>query len=107
VNLWLIVVAAGLGTFAIRLSMLVFVHHSALPPFLREALRFVSPAVLAAIILPAVLYVGEGDRFSAGAANERMLAALIAAAVAWSTRNVWLTIGVGMTALWALKGLGV
>ena len=106
-NLWLIAAAAGLGTFAIRLSMLVFVHHSALPSFVRQALRFVSPAVLAAIILPAVLYVGEADRFSAGVGNERLLAAVVAAAVAWSTRNVWLTIGVGMAALWALKGLGV
>lgn len=106
-NLWLIVAAAGIGTFAIRLSMLVFVHPSALPLLVREALRFVSPAVLAAIILPAVLYVGQDERFSAGAGNERMLAALIASGVAWATRNVWLTIGVGMSALWALKGLGV
>jgi branched-subunit amino acid transport protein len=106
-SLWLIVIAAGLGTFAIRLSMLVFVHHSALPPLARDALRFVTPAVLAGIILPAVLYIGEREEFSAGPGNERLLAALAASAVAWATRNVWLTIGVGMAALWALKGVGV
>ena len=55
-RLWLIVVAAGIGTYGIRMSVLVFVHHSALPRPARNALRFVTPAVLAAIILPAVVY---------------------------------------------------
>ena len=105
-NIWLIIVLAGAGTFAIRLSMLVFVHHSALPALVREAVRFVSPAVLAAIILPAVLYVGDADHLSLGVvSNERILAALLSVAIAWLTRNVWLTIGVGMGALWVLKAL--
>jgi branched-subunit amino acid transport protein len=106
VNIWLIIVLAGAGTFAIRLSMLVFVHHSALPPLVRDGLRFVMPAVLAAVILPAVLYVGDGDDLSLGiVSNERILAAAFSGAVAWTTRNVWLTIGVGMGALWVLKSV--
>ena len=104
-NIWLIILLAGAGTFAIRLSMLVFVHHSALPPVVREAVRFVSPAVLAAIILPAVLYPNAGDDLRFSLDNERIFAAVIAALIAWWTRNVWLTIGLGMAALWAMKAV--
>ena len=35
--------------------------------------------------------------------NERLLAATLAAAVAWLSKNVWLTVGVGMGALWLLQ----
>ena len=103
-SLWLVVLGMGAATFAIRLSLLVFVHHGALPRPARDALRFVSPAVLTAILLPAVLYVGDAEELSV-AGNERLLAAAIASAVAWLTRNVWLTIGIGMAALWVAKSL--
>jgi branched-subunit amino acid transport protein len=99
---WLIIAGMGGVTYAIRVSMLVFLRHDALPPQLRNALRYVTPAVLAAIIAPAVLYRGEGGDFSATLANDRLVAAVVAAAIAWLTRNVWVTIAAGMTALWLL-----
>jgi branched-subunit amino acid transport protein len=104
-RLWLIVVAMGVATYGIRLSVLAFVRPSSLPPAAREALRFVTPAILCAIIAPAVLYVGENGAFDAGPGNSRLIAALLATAVAWSARNVWLTIGAGMAALWLLQWL--
>jgi len=103
VSLWLTVVAIGVATYGIRLSMLVFVHHSTLPDAVRSALRFVQPAVLAAIIAPAVLYAGERDAFDAGPGNERLVAALLAALIAWRTKSVWLTIAAGMGVLWLLQ----
>jgi branched-subunit amino acid transport protein len=106
VRLWLIVAAAGIGTYGIRLSVMVFVHHSVLPRAARDALRFVTPAVLLAIILPAVLYTGDRLTFDAGPGNERLTAALAAAAVAWVAKNVWLTIGSGMAMLWLLRWAG-
>jgi branched-subunit amino acid transport protein len=105
VNLWLIVLGMGIVTYGVRLSMLVFVSHTALPHAARDALRFVTPAVLAAIILPEVLYP-EGASLDAGPGNERLVAAMAAAAVAWITRNVWLTIAVGMGSLWLLQWAG-
>lgn len=105
-TLWLIVLLMGAGTYAIRLSVLVFVHHRLLPQTVRDALRFVTPAVLAAIILPAVLYSGGSGSFDAGFGNERMLAAIIAAAFAWATKSVWATIAAGMVALWLLQWVG-
>ena len=102
-RLWLIVLAAGVGTYGIRLSVLVFVHHTALPRPARAALRFVTPAVLAAIILPAVVYTRGSGHFDATPGNERLLAAVLAGAVAWLTKSVWATIAAGMTALWLLQ----
>lgn len=102
-NLWLLTAIIGAGTYATRLSVLVFVHHSRLPAAARDALRFVTPAVLAAIILPAVLYRGGAGPFDLSATNERLLAAIIAAAIAWATGSVWPTIAAGMLALWFLQ----
>ena len=102
-NLWLTVLGMGIVTYGVRLSVLVFVSHTSLPAGARDALRFVMPAVLFAIILPAVLYVGEDQSFHLTLGNERLLAAAFAAAVAWLSKNVWLTVTTGMPALWLLQ----
>ena len=102
-SLWIVVLGMGVVTYAIRLSLLVFVSHTVLPSAARDALRYVMPAVLMAIILPAVLYVGDDRSFELALGNERLLAATLSAAVAWVSKNVWLTVGVGMSALWLLQ----
>ena len=102
-TLWLTVAGMGAVTYAIRLSVLVFVSHAALPAAARDALRFLMPAVLLAIILPAVLYVGENQTFDLSIGNQRLVAACIAAGVAWGAKNVWLTVSTGMAALWLLQ----
>jgi branched-subunit amino acid transport protein len=71
------------------------------PPLIQQALRFVPPAVLSAIIFPELLRPGGALDLSFG--NVRLLAGVLAAAVAWRTKNVLLTIGVGMVALWVLQ----
>ena len=104
-RLWIIIIAMGVVTYGVRLSMLVFVHHSSLPRTARRALRFATPAVLAAIILPAILYTRGSGHFDATPGNERLLSAIVAAAVAYGTKSVWATIAVGMTTLWLLEWL--
>jgi branched-subunit amino acid transport protein len=99
-NPWLIVLLMGLVTYAIRLSLIGGLGRVNLPLLIRRALRFVPPAVLTAIIVPEVLLpAGEID-FSLS--NARLLAGLMAALVAWRTKNVVLTVAAGMGALWAL-----
>jgi branched-subunit amino acid transport protein len=63
-------------------------------------LRFVPPAVLSAIILPDLLRPDGVWALSFG--NVRLLAGILAALVAWRTKNALLTIGVGMAAFWIL-----
>jgi branched-subunit amino acid transport protein len=61
-------------------------------------LRFVQPAVIAAIVVPA-LVVRDGA-IQLAASNPRPAAALVALAVAWLSRSVIWTIVAGMAALW-------
>lgn len=104
-NLWLVMIGMGVVTVVIRLSFFVFLPHEALPPLARRSLRYVAPAVLTAIIVPAVLYLDGSGAFEPWPSNERVPAALIATAVAALTANVWATIAAGMTALWLLQWL--
>jgi branched-subunit amino acid transport protein len=103
-SLWLLLLAMGLVTFAIRLSLIGGLGRLDLPPLIRRALRFVPPAVLTAIVFPE-LFLPAGT-LDLSLANDRLLAGLLAALVAWRTRNVVLTVAAGMLALWLLQALG-
>jgi branched-subunit amino acid transport protein len=96
---------AGMGiiTYAIRLSLILLLGRLTVPPFVQRALRFVPPAVLSALILPELLLPGGTVMFSLG--NPRLLAGVLAGAVAWKSKNVLLAIAVGMVALWTLQAL--
>ncbi|HEY70185.1 MAG TPA: AzlD domain-containing protein [Anaerolineae bacterium] len=99
--LWAIVLSGMLVTYAMRLSFIALIPIAWLPPLLQRGLRFVPPAILAAIITPELLRPFGVWDFSFQ--NHRLLAGLLAAMVAWRFRNTWLTIGVGMGALWLLS----
>jgi len=100
---WPALVAAGLVTYLIRLSFIALLGRFELPPLAAQALRFVPPAVLSAIIFPELLL--KGGELALGWRNARLLAGLVAALVAWRTQNVLLTIAVGMAALWGLQAV--
>ena len=102
-SIWLVLIAAGLITYAIRLSFILLFGKLDISPRLRRALRFVPPAVLSAIIFPELLFREGALDFSLG--NARLLAGLVAALVAWRTRSVLLTIFIGMLVLLALQSL--
>jgi branched-subunit amino acid transport protein len=100
-NVWLLLIGMGIVTYAIRLSLIVLIGRVDVPPLIQRALRFVPPAVLSAIIFPELLRPGGTPDLSPG--NVRLLAGVLAAGVAWRTKNVLLTIAVGMVALWVLQ----
>jgi branched-subunit amino acid transport protein len=99
---WWAVIGAGVGTFAMRASFLAFAHRLAdVPPGVQRVLRQIPPAALASIVLPALLRPeGELDL-----AQPRLLAGIVAALVAWRTRNVALTLGVGIGLVMLLDAL--
>ena len=100
---WLIIFGMGIVTYAIRLSLIVLLGRLDVPPLVQRALRFVPPAVLSAIVFPEVLSPGGALDISFG--NDRLIAGVLAAGVAWRTRNVFLSIAVGMIALWILSAV--
>jgi branched-subunit amino acid transport protein len=104
VNEFLLILGMGMVTFAIRYPVLALVGKIPLPERVFEALRYVPPAVLAAIIMPSLL-MPDGSTLAIHPQNTRLLAGLLAAGVAWKTRNLLLTTVLGMAALLALNWL--
>ena len=100
-TLWLTLVVIGLLTFGIRLSFIVLAGRVKMPDWFQRTLRFVPAAALSAILAPELLQPNGKLDISLG--NARLLAGALAMLVAWRTKNVLLTIGVGMAALLILQ----
>jgi branched-subunit amino acid transport protein len=102
-NIWLTMLAAGILTYATRLSFIMILGQREVSPRLQQALRFVPPAVLSALIFPDLLFPNGALDPSLG--NERLIAGILATAVAWRTKNVVATIVAGMATLLLLQAI--
>ena len=100
-TLWLIVGVAGALTFLIRLSFISLLADWDMSPSMRRALHFVPPAVLSAIVFPELL-ISNGE-LALSADNYRMIAGVVAIAVAWKMKKIMPTIAIGMAVLWLLQ----
>ena len=101
-RVWLAILLSGVGTYSMRASFLVFAHRLAdVPPGVQRLLRQIPPAALAAIVVPALMRPeGQLDLWHA-----RFAAGLAAAMVAWKTRNIALTLLVGIGLVMLLDAL--
>jgi len=102
-TLWLVIVAMGAMTYALRLSLIIVLGRVEVPRIGRAALRFVPASVLTAFVVPELLR--PGGALSLSLANPRLIAGVVASLVAWRTKSVFLTIGVGMALLWILQAV--
>lgn len=98
---WAIIAGVSLVTFLLRASFIVFADPQRFPHVFRQALTFVPPSVLAAIVAPGLL-MPQGV-FDPSLDNPRWIAGLIALAVAAGTRHALAAVAVGMPALWLLQ----
>lgn len=101
-EIWLIA-GMALATMATRIPVLMMLSRRQMPQGVFRALKYVPPAVLSAIIFPAVLM--PGGTFTLDWGHPPLLASIVAVLVAWRTRNLLLTIVVGMGALLLLRAL--
>ena len=98
---WLVVVAVAAGLFGVRLSFIqVFEWAEEIPGWVERFLRLVPAAVLAALVVPDLVFLDGALALSPG--NDRIPAAAVAAVVAWRTEDILWTLVVGMSALWLL-----
>lgn len=102
-EIWLLFIVIGLATFTIRFLPIALAGRD-LPPLLLRALRYVPPAVLSAIFVPDMLIRNGNLDVSPG--NGRLIAGLVAIVVAYISKNVIITIIVGIACLWILLALG-
>ena len=105
VQIVLLIAGLSLGAFATRFAMIAIFGRSSMPIWLDRYLKYVPVAVLTAIALPNIL-VRDGA-YAMHFGNARLFAAIIAAIVAWRTRNMLLTIAAGMLCVWVLQWVGL
>ena len=96
-SLWLVIAGMSLATFGQRASFLLLPARIQLPALLRRALRYVPAAVLTAIWAPELML--QKGVLSLAPGNERLLAGIVAVAIAWRFRSTFGTIVAGLLAL--------
>ena len=101
-RIWLAIVVIGIATYGFRLSFIhLFGRIDEVPARIKRPLRYVPPAVLAALVLPDLMTLRPS--VVATVADERLIAGVVAGVVAWRTENVFATITVGMVVLWLFR----
>lgn len=103
-KIWFVIVGVGLVSLLLRASFLVLWRGQHLPDKIRSSLGLVPAAVLAALVAPDLLHPSATGTFSL--LSPRLLAGLLAAVVAWRTRNVLWTLVVGLGLLVVFQALG-
>ncbi|WP_300671217.1 AzlD domain-containing protein [Desulfoluna sp.] len=93
-----VVLLCGAVTFSERGAFLLFPSDKEPHPRLAKGLRLVPAAVLPALVTPA-LFMPDGA-LDLSPSNLRLLAGVVALAIALWKRSVFLTLVSGLTALW-------
>ena len=102
-NAWIVIVAAGLGSYLLRLSMIMLIGRLTMPPWLERASGLVGPAAFAALAAAGVAAACADLGVTQAAAP---LAAVAAAVIAVSrTGSPQAAILVGLPVLWATTAL--
>ena len=101
-NEFVLIAGMTFATMATRIPVLMWFSRRQLPEGLFRALRYVPPAVLSAIILPAVFL--PNGQLSLGIGNAALFASLAAVLISWRRHSLLLTIVFGMAVffLWRL-----
>ena len=102
-NAWTVILAAGLGSYLFRLSMIVLFDRITMPAYLQRASRLVAPAAFAAMAAAGLATAC----MSLGAARAAAPLAAVAAAViaVLRTGSSQAAILVGMPVLWIATAL--
>jgi branched-subunit amino acid transport protein len=94
---WLLILGLALTSFIPRASFILLLARWPVPAAVQRALRYVPAAVFSAILVPELVLTAGSVHL--GLDNPRLLAGILAGAIAWRTRNTLITIVAGMLAL--------
>lgn len=100
---WLAIVLSGIATYAVRASFFLLARRmTALPHRVREVLRMIPAAALAALAIPPLLRPDGADT-ALTLLSPELVAGVVAGLVAWRTSNLLATIAVGLVAVLLLQ----
>ena len=100
----LLIGGMAIATFVIRYPILAMSGRIKLSPGFLQILGYVPPAVLTAIVVPAVL-MPEGSQILLDYTNARLVGAIAAVAIGFWRKDLLLTIGVGMAVFFGWQGI--
>ena len=100
---WIVMLSAGLGTYLLRVSMVVAHESVGTPRWLERRLHLIGPCMLAAILVSS-MFVTNGNRTVPDPAE--LVAVVLAFVVVRCRRNVGWALVVGFPTYWALSALG-
>lgn len=102
VELWVVIIALGLGSFGLRFVFLGIIGDRAMPEWVLRHLRYTAVAVLPALVAPLVVWPAA----TGGAPDPaRMGAAVVALAVGLLTGRIFGAIVAGFAALYGILWL--
>lgn len=101
-TLWFVIIALGIGSFALRFVFTGLVGDREMPAWLLRHLRYTAVAILPALVAPQVLWPAATNGQTDPA---RLAAAVMALTVGVITKNVLLAIVSGAATLYALLWL--
>ena len=104
-TVWLVFIIGGALTYLERASFIAFTGDRRLPVPVERALRYVAPAVFAAIVFPAL--AGDDGFPALVEPSAEVIAAVVAAVFIWRVRSVPMMLVVGMVTLWLLQWAGL
>lgn len=99
-QVWIIIIAMGIGTYLIRFSFLGLIGNRKLPSWLVKMLRFTPVAVLPGVVAP--MLIGNEDAL---ADPLRLSASLVTLVVGLLTHNVLYAIVAGLGVFFGLGAL--
>lgn len=102
-SLWIAIIGMGVITFLLRFLIIALSQRWTVPPRLEHALRYVSVAVLSALIIPDMLI--RNQRIDLVWGNERLWGGLVALLIAYKTKSVLWTLFAGMAIFWLVRAL--
>lgn len=99
-----IILGAGLATYFTRFPMMLLSNNKEISPKLSQFMSFIAPAVLTALIVPAI-FLKEG-KFAVSLNNPYIIASGITVLVAYVTKKMLITVLTGICTVAMLMYMG-
>lgn len=98
-----IILGMAAVTYITRFGCLFLFRHTGIPPFIEGWLRHIPTAVLTALILPSLLL--PKGQLDLTPQNHYLLAGIAASFIAYKSRNIMATVGLGIMVMLSLHWL--
>ncbi|MFZ5943506.1 MAG: AzlD domain-containing protein [Bacillota bacterium] len=101
----LIIIGMAVVTYLTRIGSLIILQYTGIPHWVEEWLKHVPTAILTALIIPSLILPKGYIDLSIN--NHYLVAGIVSAIIAYKSRNIIMTIGLGMATIFSLNFFGL